>query len=70
MMPSPATEFVLGVIAWVSGIGIPVLCVVMWIRYKERRRRWDHDLCPICGYDLRASEGRCPECGERIRKNL
>ena len=62
---------------WVELLVVPYWLVLMvtalplpafaarWIR---RRRRAGAGLCAACGYDLRASPRRCPECGAEPRR--
>jgi hypothetical protein len=47
----------------VPGIGLVYAALFPAWRAFSRRRR---GLCQSCGYDLRSSAGRCPECGTEI----
>ena len=51
-------------IAWWFVFLIALLPVPFWIhRYQKNSRRLQTGHCGRCGYDLRATPQRCPECG-------
>ena len=55
---------------WPVGSAVCLLFVLIYIRQdrdrlasEEADRRQRENLCVNCGYDLRATRDRCPECG-------
>jgi hypothetical protein len=60
------SERIVLVPCWLAAFVCAILPAV-WVdrrrRRRNARRRRDAGLCAKCGYDLRGSPGRCPECG-------
>jgi hypothetical protein len=48
---------------WVFVVVTAILPGAMLVRHRKIRRRARTGQCIDCGYDLRASPDRCPECG-------
>ena len=52
---------------WAGAFAIPPIWWIIVVRdRKELQLRLTGGLCRVCGYDLRYSEHRCPECGTEI----
>jgi hypothetical protein len=59
-----------GVLAVVTLLSAVTLLAMILRRPNLRDTRAAAGLCTTCGYDLRASADRCPECNTRIPEYL
>ena|ERR1700722_2764708 len=48
---------------WIGALICAAVPLAWAIRQVARRKVLKGGLCPACGYDLRATPERCPECG-------
>ena len=64
------SQYDLMVPIWIPAFSLAVAPSVAIYRCIRRRRRHAAGRCLTCGYDLRGSEGVCPECGTPIARGI
>ena len=60
-------EYIISVGLWVPALVCLGGLYFSFFHGRRRRKRRKLGLCLKCGYDLRASKDRCPECGTEFR---
>lgn len=60
--PRPGEENISACVPWWFVELIPAAALALLLR-KLLKKRPLEGFCPICGYDMRATPDRCPECG-------
>jgi hypothetical protein len=62
-VPSSGWAFELWIPFWWTALMTAVLPAVALVRWYKQRKYTRVNSCSHCGYDLRATPDRCPECG-------
>jgi hypothetical protein len=55
----------IGISHWLAALLLLIPAVLWSVRFYDSRRARLRGCCRVCGYDLRATPQRCPECGTR-----
>jgi hypothetical protein len=55
---------------WSLATTMTIILLAMLQRRLRARQRHREGLCPVCGYDLRATPDRCPECGAEAKPGV